>query len=71
MTKSTHQQPPAGAQPAWAVSVTQLLRRPVTGPDGHPVGGVLDVVAKRSGGPTLWMTGLVIALQDRQVFVPA
>jgi len=52
------------------VALTQLLRRPVIHPDGHPVGRVLDVVAKRSDGPTLWVTGMLVGLDDKQVLVP-
>ena len=70
MTKSTRRRPPAGTQPPRAVALTQLLGRPVIHPDGHPVGRVLDVVAKRSDGPTLWVTGMLVGLDDKQVLVP-
>lgn len=57
-------------QPSQAVALTQLLGRPVIHPDGHPVGRVLDVVAKRSDGPTLWVTGMLVGLDDERVLVP-
>jgi hypothetical protein len=70
ITKSTRGRPPAGTQPTRAVALTQLLRRPVIHSDGHPIGRVLDVVAKRSDGPTLWVTGMLVGLDDKQVLVP-
>jgi sporulation protein YlmC with PRC-barrel domain len=70
MTKSTRRRPPAGTQPTQAVALTQLLGRLVIHRDGHPVGRVLDVVAKRSDRPTLWVTGMLVGLDDKQVLVP-
>jgi len=61
---------PPGSAPSRTAALTQLLNRLVTDRDRHPLGRVIDVVADQSDGRDLWVTGLLAALDDRQVFVP-
>jgi hypothetical protein len=53
------------------ISLTPLLHRPARDHDQHLLGRVIDVIVQRSDGPTLWVTGLLIALADRHVRIPA
>jgi hypothetical protein len=68
--KQSRSRQPTGV-PHRTVWVTQLQCLPVRDQIGRWLGQVTDVVAKTSDGPDLLLAGLLVALEDRQVLVPA
>ena len=54
-----------------AVSLSQLLRRPLVGRDGEAVGRLSDVIIRLRGRDHPVVTGLVARVGKREVFLPA
>jgi CBS domain-containing protein/sporulation protein YlmC with PRC-barrel domain len=54
-----------------AVSLSQLLRRPLVGRDGEAVGRLSDVIIRLRGRDYPVVTGLVARVGKREVFLPA
>ena len=52
------------------MSLSQLLRRPLAGPDGQPVGRLSDVIVRLRGRDYPMVTGLVAKVGRREEFVP-
>ncbi|TWV53930.1 magnesium transporter [Streptomyces misionensis] len=53
------------------VYLAQLLRRPVVGGDGEVVGKLVDVIVRLRGHDYPLVTGLVVRVGGREVFLPA
>lgn len=53
------------------VSLSGLLRRPLVGRGGEPVGRLADVIVRLRGRDYPLVTGLVVQIGKRQVFLPA
>lgn len=62
--------PRAGPPAAVRLHLSELLRQPVLDPAGAPVGRLTDVVVTLRGADVPLVTGLVVAVAGRPVFVP-
>ena len=69
--------PPTAAAGSGAVAdnritlrLSRLLKRPVAGHTGEPIGRVSDIIVRLRGTDYPLVTGLVVAVGGREVFVP-
>jgi CBS domain-containing protein/sporulation protein YlmC with PRC-barrel domain len=67
---STPSAPPAHVADTRVVHLSELVKRPVTDRDGRVLGRLADVIARLRGADYPLVTGLVVAVSGREVFVP-
>ena len=53
------------------LTLSTLLKRPITARDGESLGRLSDVIVRLRGADYPLVTGLVAAVGGRQVYVPA
>jgi CBS domain-containing protein/sporulation protein YlmC with PRC-barrel domain len=62
--------PGAAAGNRITLRLSRLLRRPVAGHSGEPIGRVSDIIVRLRGSDYPLVTGLVVAVGGREVFAP-
>jgi CBS domain-containing protein len=62
--------PPAHAEDATRFHLSELLKRPVVDRHGQPLGRLADVIVRLRGAEYPLVTGLVVTVARRRVFVP-
>ena len=62
--------PGAAASPRTTLRLSRLLKRPVAGHSGEPIGRVSDIIVRLRGTDYPLVTGLVVAVGGREIFAP-
>jgi CBS domain-containing protein/sporulation protein YlmC with PRC-barrel domain len=65
-------EPPTTAGPGGRITLrlSRLLKRPVAGHSGEPIGRVSDIIVRLRGTDYPLVTGLVVAVGGREIFAP-